>query len=288
MGECAIRARAQAIASAGGVNEALASAALQPRVDVSLSEGVVIGLLKQGVRKFFGILGHGNTDIGDILRIYTEEGALRFLQCRNEVAMAHAATLLAWSYGETPAVLASIGPGSLQAYAGSLVAASNRIGVYHIYGDETTHGEGYNIQQVLSSRQGEFGRLTDIIGRSYVLHTPEALRDALRRGTLTVHKPYSAGPFYLCLPINTQPKIIRRLNLESLPDRLSLPLSAPVDGVIYRQAARLLLSSARIVLKAGGGSRRSPDAVRRLAERIGAAVVLSPNSIGVLPDRHPQ
>jgi 3D-(3,5/4)-trihydroxycyclohexane-1,2-dione acylhydrolase (decyclizing) len=30
-----------------------------------------------------------------ILRIYAEEGTLRFLQCRNEVAMAHAATALA-------------------------------------------------------------------------------------------------------------------------------------------------------------------------------------------------
>ena len=113
---------------------------------------VVIGLLKQGVRKFFGVLGHGNTDIGEVLRVYSEEGALRFLQCRNEVAMAHAATALAWAYGETPAVLSSIGPGSLQAYAGSLAAASNGVGVYHLYGDETTHGEGYNMQQVIGAR----------------------------------------------------------------------------------------------------------------------------------------
>ena len=85
---------------------------------------------------------------------------------------------------------------SLQAFAGSLAAASNGVGVYHLYGDETTHGEGYNMQQVIGARQGEFGRLTDIIGRSYTLHTPEALRDALRRGTQTVHKPYFAGPFF--------------------------------------------------------------------------------------------
>ena len=224
-----VRARARAISAAQGLTGALSNGRLDSRVNVTVSEGVVLGLLKQGVRKFFGVLGHGNTDIGEILRIYAEEGVLRFLQCRNEVAVAHAATALAWIYRETPAVLTSIGPGSLQAYAGSLAAASNGVGVYHLYGDETTHGEGYNMQQVVGSRQGEFGRLTDILGRSYVLHTPEALRDALRRGMQTVHKPYFAGPFFLCLPINIQPKIIRNFNLEALPERLAVSPIAPSD-----------------------------------------------------------
>jgi 3D-(3,5/4)-trihydroxycyclohexane-1,2-dione acylhydrolase (decyclizing) len=282
-----VRARARAISAAQGLAGALSGGGLDSRVDVTVSEGVVLGLLKQGVRKFFGILGHGNTDIGEILRIYAEEGVVRFLQCRNEVAMAHAATALAWIYGETPAVLTSIGPGALQAYAGSLAAASNGIGVYHLYGDETTHGEGYNMQQVVGARQGEFGRLTDILGRSYVLHTPEALRDALRRGTQTVHKPYFAGPFYLCLPINVQPKIIKNLNLDSLPRRLAVSPVVPIDPDAFREAADIIRGAARIVIKAGGGSRHSARSIRQLAERIGAAVVLSPNSTGVLPDDHP-
>ncbi len=287
MDERAVRARGRAISAAQGLAGALGEGRLDSRIDVTVSEGVVLGLLKQGVRKFFGVLGHGNTDIGEILRIYAEEGVLRFLQCRNEVAMAHAATALAWIYRETPAVLSSIGPGSLQAYAGSLAAASNGIGVYHLYGDETTHGEGTNMQQVVGVRQGEFGRLTDILGRSYVLHTPEALRDALRRGTQTVHKPYFASPFYLCLPINIQPRIIRNLNLEALPGRLAVSPVAPIDQGAFREAANIIRAAARIVIKAGGGSRHSADSVRQLAERAGAAVVLSPNSTGVLPDDHP-
>ena len=43
--------------------------------------------------------------------------------------------------------------------AGSLAAASNGVGVYHIYGDETTRGEGYNMQQVPKPDQGIFGTL---------------------------------------------------------------------------------------------------------------------------------
>ena len=56
--------------------------------------------------------------------------------------MAHTATALRWVYDEPCAVVTSIGPGALQAMAASIVSSSNGIGVYHIYGDETTHGEG--------------------------------------------------------------------------------------------------------------------------------------------------
>ena len=90
---------------------------------MSLSEALVIGLLKQGVKRYFAIFGHGSTDLGEVLRIYQNEGALKVINCRNEVEMAHAATAFAWVYKEIPAVVTSIGPGGLQAMAGSLAAA---------------------------------------------------------------------------------------------------------------------------------------------------------------------
>jgi 3D-(3,5/4)-trihydroxycyclohexane-1,2-dione acylhydrolase (decyclizing) len=283
----AIAVRARAIAAAGGVVEALKSGAIERIVEVSLSEALVLGLLKQGVRKYFAIFGHGSTDLGEILRVYEDEGVTRTINCRNEVAMAHAATCLAWQYGETPAVVTSIGPGALQAMAGSLAAASNGVGVYHIYGDETTRGEGYNMQQIPKPQQGLFGRITALMGESYVLHTPGALRDALRRGTACVHHPHKAGPFYLLLPLNIQPELTD-VSLATLPQRFSVPPLVPHGDEALDAAVALIAKYERIVIKAGGGTRGADDAVRRLAERIGAAVVLSPGSTGVLPDDHPQ
>ena len=147
-GRSSQRARAAAIASAGGLQAALERGLLPKQVSVSLSEGLVLGLLRQGVSKYLAIFGHGSTDLGEVLRVYTEAGVTRVFNFRNEVEMAHAGTALAWVYRETCAVVTSIGPGALQALAGSLAAASNGVGVYHIYGDESTHGEGYNMQQV--------------------------------------------------------------------------------------------------------------------------------------------
>jgi 3D-(3,5/4)-trihydroxycyclohexane-1,2-dione acylhydrolase (decyclizing) len=281
-----MRTRARAIREAGGLEAAVASGALPEIVDVTLSEGLVLGLLKQGVAKYFAIFGHGSTDLGEVLRVYEEEGLTRTLNCRNEVEMAHAATALAWQYGETCAVVTSIGPGALQAMAGSLAAASNGVGVYHIYGDETTRGEGYNMQQIPKEQQGLFGQITALMGQSYVLHTPGALRDCLRRGTACVHHPVKAGPFYLLLPLNTQPEMTQ-VNLTTLPGRTALPAMVP-DAASFAPAIERIAAAKRIVIKAGGGTRDHDDAVRTLAERIGAAVVLSPGSTGVLPDAHPQ
>ncbi len=280
-----IRARAACVAHAGGFAGALASGALPARVQLTLSEGLVLGLLKQGVRTWFAIFGHGSTDLGEVLRLYAEEGVVQVINCRNEVEMAHAATAHAWVYGQTPAVVTSIGPGALQALAGSLAAASNGVGVYHVYGDETTRGEGYNMQQVPKPVQGVFGQMAALMGQGYTLHTPGALRECLRRGTACVHHPYRAGPFYILLPINTQPERAE-FNLSTLPEATRLPALAPADEAPFAEAAALLARAERPVIKAGGGTRGAAAAIRALAEHLGAAVVLSPGSTGVLPDGH--
>lgn len=282
-----MRQRARLIAGAGGLDAALTRNALPRTLDITLSEALVLGLMRQGVTTYFAIFGHGSTDLGDVLRVYEDEGLVQTLQCRNEVEMAHAATALSWQYGEVPAVITSIGPGALQAMAGSLAAASNGVGVYHIYGDETTYGEGYNMQQIPKEEQGLFGQITARMGQSYVLHTPNALRDALRRGANCVRHPYKAGPFYLLLPLNTQPAVTT-VTLSSLPTAPQMPPMAPALPDCFIEAADAIRNARKIVVKAGGGARGFDDEVRRLAEAVGGAVVVSPGSTGVLPDAHQQ
>lgn len=281
-----MRSRALRLARMG-VDEALAVDASGRVIETSLSEALVIGLLKQGVRRYFAIFGHGSTDLGEVLRIYHEAGAVSVVNCRNEVEMAHAATACAWVHGETPAVVTSIGPGAMQAMAGSLAAASNGVGVYHIYGDETTQGEGYNMQQVPKPEQGIYGRIGALMGQSFTLHTPGALRECLRRGTSRVHHPYKAGPFYVMLPINTQPQKAS-VNVATLPQRARFPAVAPAETSDFDAAIAFLRNHEKIVIKAGGGTRAHAEAVRQLAHRTGAPVVLSPGSTGVLMDADAQ
>lgn len=281
--EQAIRARAARLVNTT-VDAALGGDGI---LDVTLSEALIIGLLKQDVRQYYAIFGHGSTDLGEVLRIYAEEGVVTVVNCRNEVEMAHAATAYAWVYGKTPAVVTSIGPGGLQAMAGSLAAASNGVGVYHIYGDETTQGEGYNMQQVPKPQQGIFGQMGALMGQSYTLHTPGGLRECLRRGTSCVHHPYRAGPFFVMLPINTQPQMTQ-VNIGTLPGRAVVPAVAPAETSDFDAAIAVLRTHEKVVIKAGGGTRAHARAVRQLACLTGAPVVLSPGSSGVLMDGHLQ
>src|SRR5436190_589999 len=119
--------RAASIAAAGSIETALADGTLPVRATVTLSEAVVLGLLRQGVRRYVGIFGHGSTDVAEVLRVYEAAGVLRTHAVRNEVEAAHIATALRWTTGEKAAVFTSIGPGALQALAGSLAAASDGV-----------------------------------------------------------------------------------------------------------------------------------------------------------------
>ena len=279
--------RAAWLREAGGLSAAFADGLLSDVVELPLAEALVLGLMKQGVTKYLAIFGHGNTAIAEILRIYEAHGLVQCWQFRNEVEMAHAATALSWVYGEVPAVLTSIGPGALQALAGSLAAASNGVGVYHLYGDETTHGEGYNMQQIPRPGQGLFGSLTERMGASYTLHTPAALRDALRNGSAAVFHPWRPAPFYLNLPLNTQLARVS-LRLDALASRPVWPRLPIPDEATLAVAAKLIAGAGRVAIKVGAGARHAAVAVRRLAEASGAVAVLSPGTVGVLPDAHPQ
>ena len=250
-----------------------------------LAEALVLGLMRQGVTKYLAIFGHGSTALAEVLRIYQAVGLVECFQFRNEVEMAHAGTALRWVYDEPCAVVTSIGPGAFQAMAGSLTAASNGVGLYHIYGDETTHGEGYNMQQVPKPEQGLFGQITGAMGQSYTLHAPAALRDALRRGAGCVFHPWKAGPFFLNLPLNSQPASVT-VRPDALPQVPDFGCIMRTDDSGYEAAVRLIGSSERIAIKAGGGARSCAAELRAFAEALRAPVVLAPGSVGVLPDGH--
>ena len=86
--------RAKIIAEAGTLQKALNKGIIPQFIECTLSEGLVLGLLKQGVKKYLVIFGHGSTDIGEVLRVYHEVGVIQTFNFRNEIAMAHAATTL--------------------------------------------------------------------------------------------------------------------------------------------------------------------------------------------------
>lgn len=264
--------RAQAYASTGKIPS---------QVNLTLSEALVLGLLRQNVKAFFSVLGHGSTEVGEVLRIYQLAGLVRVYGVHSEIEASHAAAALRWVTGEKAAVVTSIGPGALQALAASLVPASDGIGVWYLFGDETSEDEGFNMQQIPHHEQGLFLQLAATMGRAYSLHTPQALPIALQHGAATVDHPYRPGPFYLLLPMNTQAAWITEFNTDELPESHSLPMGASEGD--YKTATQWIQEAERIVVKVGGGGRQSGTALTELLEHTNAVLVHTPIATGCIP-----
>lgn len=277
--------RAEAIKKHGGIGAAVRAGAMPQFQDLSVSEAIVLGLYNQGVRKYVGIFGHGTTDIAEALRVYEEAGLVRTVNVRHETAAAHAVTVLKQLTGETAAVITSIGPGAMHAFAGSLCAASNGVGVYHIYGDETTHDEGFNMQQIPREEQGLFLRLCSVMGNAYALYEPHSVFTALRRGAVHIGKRAFSGPFFLLAPMNVQPAIIRNCNLLELPSSFeqSPPLCA--DEQVFARATEAARSASRVTIKFGGGARGCGEEIVELSRLLDAAIVAGAGSSGIVPYR---
>lgn len=259
---------------------------LPRRLDLTLSEALVLGLLRQGVKTCFAVFGHGSTEIGEVLRVYQEAGLVKVFGVRSEIEASHAAAALHWVTGEKAAVVTSIGPGALQALAASLVPASDGIGVWYLFGDETTEDEGFNMQQIPKHEQGLFLQLAAAMGRAYSLHTPLALPTALQRGAATVDHPSRPGPFYLLLPMNTQAAWLPNFNLDELPEVPAIALGA-AEGE-YAEAARWIREAEQPLVKVGGGGRDAGAELTVLLERSSAILVHTPIASGCIPHHHPR
>ncbi len=280
--------RAMAIKHAGDLSTAIATGKIPRFVDVSVSEALIIGLQLQGVKNFIAVFGHGTTEIGEVLRVYQQAGLVRVFNVRNEIEASHAATALRWITGEKAAVIASIGPGPLQALAASLVPLANGLGVWYIFGDETTEDEGPNFQQIPRPEQGSFQRLFSSMSQTYSLHTPLALPTALRRGLNTVDHPHRAAPFFLLLPMNIQASIMKGFNLDELPVGTPPALGAAPNNGNYEQAAKAILEAKKVVVRVGGGAKFAGNEIMELLEVADGVAITAPVASGVIPYNHPR
>jgi 3D-(3,5/4)-trihydroxycyclohexane-1,2-dione acylhydrolase (decyclizing) len=280
--------RARSIRDAGGLFAARQAGIIPALIDTTVSEALILGLILQGVTKFLVVLGHGSTELGEVLRIYMDVGLVQVYPVRSELEASHAASALRWVTGEKAVVVTSIGPGALQAMAASLVPASDGIGVWYLLGDETTQDEGPNMQQIPAQDQSQFLKLFSQMGRAYCLHTAWAIQSALRAGLNTVDDPHRPGPYYLLLPMNVQPQRLESFNLDELPVGAPPRRGAGADEGAYREAAKAILQAERVLLRLGGGSRTAGAEILEFLELAGGVAVVSPIALGVIPHDHPR
>lgn len=276
--------RANAILKYGTLRKAVEVGSLEQYQDISLSEAVVLGLVNQGVKTFVGIFGHGSTDVAEVLRIYEQEGVVKTVNVRNETEASHVASMLRWKYDIPAAVFTSIGPGAMLATAGSLVPLSNGLGIYYLMGDETTHSEGPNMQQIPRREQENFLKILSAFGPTYTLHTAEAVFTALKRGDVAINGKEKHSPFYMLLPMNIQPKIMEHCNLLEFVEKSPVSRVISTDEAAFAEAVEAIRNAERITVKAGGGARElSLEVLDEFMDLTDGVYVHGPQVPGVYP-----
>ena len=94
-------------------------------------------------------------------------------------------------------------------------------------------------------------------------------------------------PVYLGIPRDLLAEEVGELHRPGGAIAAPIAAAAGAASAIAARAVERLAASARPVIVAGGGARHDAEAVRILAERIDAPVILTGNAKGLLPEAHP-
>ncbi len=116
---------------------------------------------------------------------------------------------------------------------------------------------------------------------SAVVLDPEDVPELVARA-FAVFTSQRPRPVHISIPLDV---IAAPASFAPTPRRMA---AAPApDAESVRRAAELLVKAKRPVIVVGGGAARHGELIRRLAEKLGAAVVPTIAAKGVVPDGHP-
>lgn len=258
-----------------------ADARRTPGEEVSGAESIVRSLESVGAEVVFGIPG------GAILPAYDplmDSDKLRHVLVRHEQGGGHAAQGYAHATGKVGVTMATSGPGATNLVTPLADAHMDSVPMVAITG------------QVAESLIGTDGfQEADIVGitmpitkHSYLVTDPDEIPRTVAEA-FHIASTGRPGPVL----VDIAKSAMQARTTFSWPQELALPGYHPVTkphAKQVREAAKLLATARRPVLYVGGGVIRSGawQALRRLVDVSGAAVVTTLTARGAVPDSHPQ
>ena len=244
-------------------------------------ELVLDSLKAAGVDTAFGIISVHNIPIFDAM---AREAGVRLVPARTEHGAAAMADGFARATGRLAAVITSTGVGAANAAGPLLEAFSASSPLIHVTGqvdaayldEDRAFLHGAKDQLAMLDRVGKAGLRAA---------STEEIPSVMRRA---IHLAWSGrpGPVSVEIPIDQQYRAIDAPAME--PIRRLEPVTPAARDVEH--AAALIRQAKRPLIWAGGGTiaAGASDAIRKLAERIGAGVLTTASGRGSLPEDHPQ
>jgi 5-guanidino-2-oxopentanoate decarboxylase len=233
-------------------------------------------LADYGVDTVFGMAG---TMIVELYRGIADAG-IRHVQCRNE----QGASLMADGYARAtgrPGVCTIIaGPGVTNAATGIAQAYCDSQPVLVLSGAcaTLTQGKGWGAVHELDDQAAVTAGFTAF---SAMVRYPDELPELLARA-YAVFRGTRPRPVHLSLPRDVLPMPVATHWTTRRSPSLPMP-----DPAAIEEAADRLAAATRPLIFVGGGAVGTRDALRDIAERIGAAVLSTNAGKGILPESHP-
>jgi len=242
-------------------------------------EALAMSLAREGVEVVFGL--HGVQVLGLVDALYRKK-EIRWVTVRHEQTTAYMAYGYARTTGKVGVAVVVPGPGALNATAavGTAYAASTPVLLLSGQIESYNLGQKRGALHEIDDQLDAFGPITKWSHRVMkVEEIPEAVQQAMYQ--LRTGRP---RPVELEVPSD--------LMRSSAPVELLEPLPLPnsqVDTAQIKAAAELLANASRPLIWAGGGviTGDASGEITRLAEKLNAPVVTTPEGKGAIDEGHP-
>ena len=246
----------------------------------SVAESVVAILESLGVRHAFGLSG---TPIAP-LWLAMRRSSIQTYQCRHEGGAAFAAVESYFADGHPSVVVATTGPGLTNTLTGLFAARWEDAKVLLLTPATPPALRGRWAFQETSAHTMPPGLFEAgaLFHYAVTLESDSQLPDVARRIALGFARP---NGFVAHLSI---PRTVQLVSSEKPPFRPDATSSSPpcADPRLIAECAQAL-SAGPMAIWVGYGARHAGGSIRRLAEKMGAAVISTPRGKGIFPEDHP-
>jgi acetolactate synthase-1/2/3 large subunit len=243
-------------------------------------------LIKEGVKYVVGIPGHGCLALVDAF--FKDKEKLKLIQPKQEMSAVHLSVGYYRITGKPLCVFTSIGPGAINTAIGLADAFVDSFPVLCITGDTHVHMRGKGVlQEIERKKDSNMPRILEpIVKRSFEVGSVGQLPTIMQRA-FNIMLSGRRGPVHIDLPMNVQAEAIETEIPEPNLRRSSGKVFGDPDSI--KEAAELLKAAKKPVLFIGGGAvtSKANNEVKILAEKLGAAVVVTMMGKDIIDNSHP-